>query len=261
MAQNIKAIKTRIKSIENTQKITKAMELVSSSKLKGATQNAVSVRPYFNSLKECVFNVLYFENIENNTVCHIVVAGDRGLAGGYNSNIFKIVDFKDSDIILPIGKKTVDFFKTKDANILSTDYINAQNITKQDCDKISELIINLYLDKKLGAVKLYYTKFENALTQIPQIYDILPVENDNKKLIIYEPSYNAVFDALISMYISGCVLYASRESFASELASRVNAMQSASKNASEMIDNLSLSYNRARQSAITQEISEIVAGK
>ncbi len=261
MAQNIKAIKTRIKSIENTKKITKAMELVSSSKLKSAIENAVSSKPYFEILKNCAFNILRFNNLQSKNICHIVIAGDRGLAGGYNSNVFKMADFDKDDFILPIGKKAIDFFKNRNTNVLSNDYSSVENISIDDCNNIAKLITSCYFEKKLGKVKIYYTEFKNALIQIPKSYDIIPTDNKDKRLIIYEVSYDAVFNKLMAMYISGGVFYASRMSYASELASRVNAMQSASKNAKEMIDNLNLSYNRARQGAITQEISEIIAGK
>lgn len=271
----MKAIKQRIKSVENTKQITKAMELVASSKLKKATDRIIKARPFFEILKEALddiaknnkdFTSPFCTHNKDLGVCHIVIAGDRGLAGGYNNNLFKTVDFKENDIVFPIGKKAIEFFEHKKANIYTDVYNVTEDISVSDCHTIGKELSKAYLDKKFGAIKIYYTKFVNVLTQVPQTDDILPIiydgeeKNQKQSLIIYEPSYETVFEMIVPQYISGIVYGASKESLASELSARRNAMQSANKNADEMINTLNLSYNRARQAAITQEITEIVAG-
>lgn len=271
----MKAIKSRIKSVENTKQITKAMELVASSKLRKATEKIVAARPFFEILKSALddiaknnkdFSSPFCTQFPERCVCHIVIAGDRGLAGGYNNNLFKSVNFNKEDIIFPIGKKAIDFFEHKGANIYTKVYDVTEDISISDCHTIGNELAKAYLEKKFGTLKIYYTKFVNVLTQTPVSDDILPIvyRGDEKEakqsLIIYEPSYEGVFDLIVPQYISGIVYGASKESLASELSARRNAMQSANKNADEMINTLNLSYNRARQAAITQEITEIVAG-
>ena len=275
MAGNMKAIKNRIKSVENTKQITKAMELVAASKLKKASAKIENSRPFFEILKETLdgiaknnrdFSSPFCTLDETKGVCHIVIAGDRGLAGGYNSNLFKSVLLGENDTVFPIGKKAIEHFEHIGANLFTKKYSVTGDVSISDCDAIGKEIANAYLEGKFGAVKVEYTKFVNFLSQTPSSDDILPIiyrgdeKSDKKSLIIYEPSYETVFNFAVPQYIGGVVYGAVAESLASELSARRNAMQSANKNADEMINNLSLSYNRARQAAITQEITEIVAG-
>ncbi|MBQ8540278.1 MAG: ATP synthase F1 subunit gamma [Clostridia bacterium] len=275
MAQSTKLIKNRIKSVEGTKQITKAMELVATSKLRRAKENMERIQPYFKSLKS-----LATELMKNNTdfsspfcksdgeksACHVVIAGDRGLAGGYNANLFRSLNIKDGDYIVPIGKKVCEYFAKKNVHILTYDYLLAAKVRSGDCMRIAQLIAADYKLGKFGRVDVSYTKFVNVLTHEPETETLLPfvpeIERERKPgvLTIYEPGVEAVFNQLIPQYISGIIYGAVTSSVASELSSRRNAMQAANKNADEMIEDLTLKYNRSRQSAITQEITEIVAG-
>ncbi len=275
MPQSTKIIKNRIKSVEGTKQITKAMELVATSKLRRAKENMERIKPYFESLCDLASDIM-----ENNTdfsspfckgdnekpACHIVIAGDRGLAGGYNANLFRSLDIKEGDYIVPVGKKVTEYFAKRNVHILTTDYSVAGNLRSSDCVQIADLVAKDYREGKFGKVDVSYTKFVNVLTFVPESEHLLPFcpnEEREKKarvLTIYEPSVEAVFNKLIPQYMSGIIYGAVTSSVASELSSRRNAMQSANKNADEMIADLTLKYNRSRQSAITQEITEIVAG-
>ncbi len=275
MAGSMKAIKNRIKSVESTKQITKAMELVATSKLRRAKERAEQTKPFFETLKATMdsiaaenkdFSSPFCHLDETKSVCHIVIAGDRGLAGGYNNNLFKSVKLQDNDIVLPIGKKSVEYFKKKNVEIITEHYAVVDDISMLDCLNIAETITKSFLEGKFSKLFVEYTKFVNVLTQIPASDEILPIVNEEKtdekkhSLIIYEPSAEAAFEYIVPQYISGVIYGAVASSLASELSARRNAMQSANKNADEMISSLSLLYNRARQAAITQEITEIVAG-
>ena len=278
MAGSMKAIKNRIKSVESTKQITKAMELVATSKLRKAKERIEESRPYFEILKDTLDDIsrsnkdfsspfCKVPKKENLVTCHIVIAGDRGLAGGYNNNLFKTVALSENDIVFPIGKKAVEHFERLGANIFTKDYAIVEDVSISDCAFIGETLAKAYLEGKFDALNIAYTKFVNVLSQVPSVTEVLPVVyNEDKKettrrnLIVYEPSAESVFDKIIPQYISGMIYGGISESYASELSARRNAMQSANKNADEMISSLSLSYNRARQAAITQEITEIVAG-
>ena len=249
---SMKDIKLRIKSVESTMQITKAMELVASSKLRKAKERQERCRPYFTGLKQTLesietathdFSSPYQQHREVKKRCLIVIAGDRGLAGGYNSNVFKSV--------LP----------------LLTEFAEAASVSVADCFTISNLVTQGYLSGQYDEVSVVYTCFVSMLTQTPAQDSLLPLEKLEAKdetgvrqLVLYEPSPSAVYDAIVPNYIAGMIYGAMSESVASELGARRTAMDAASKNASEMIEDLSLRYNRARQGAITQEITEIVAG-
>lgn len=275
MAQSTKLIKNRIKSVEGTKQITKAMELVATSKLRRAKENMERIKPYFESLKTLAtelmeantdFSSPFCKGDEEKSACHVVIAGDRGLAGGYNANLFRSLNIKDGDYIVPIGKKVCEYFAKKNVHILTYDYTLAGKVRSGDCMRIAQLIANDYKAGKFGRVDVSYTKFVNVLTHEPETETLLPfapeIEREKKAgvLTIYEPGVEAVFNQLIPQYISGIIYGSVTSSVASELSSRRNAMQAANKNADEMIEDLTLKYNRSRQSAITQEITEIVAG-
>ena len=276
---SMKDIKLRIKSVESTMQITKAMELVASSKLRKAKERQERCRPYFMGLKQTLesietatndFSSPYQQQREIKKRCLIVIAGDRGLAGGYNSNVFKSVQpmlEEGSVCVLPIGKRTVDFFARNGIEMLTTEFAEAADVSVADCFTISNLITKGYLDGQFDAVSIVYTQFVSMLTQTPVCDNLLPLKKTDSaaksgvhSLVLYEPSPSAVYDAIVPNYIAGMIYGAMCESVASELGARRTAMDAASKNASEMIDDLSLRYNRARQGAITQEITEIVAG-
>ena len=277
----MKDIKLRIKSVQSTMQITKAMELVASSKLRRAKERAENSRPYFDLLYKSLCDIAaavdsgiespFLQEREVKKTCYIVIAGDRGLAGGYNSNIFKMTAANCPDFaracFLPIGKKAVEHFKKRGAEILSEDFMTVEDITGEQAAAIADLICQAYLDGSIDKVELVYTSFVSMLSQSPVSLPVLPVEpshlehtGERQPLTIYEPDPAVLFDNLIPGYVTGMVYGGVCESLASELAARRNAMDAASKNAGEMIEDLSLKYNRARQGAITQELTEIVAG-
>lgn len=278
---NMKDVKRRIKSVESTMQITKAMQLVASSKLRKAKKRAEDTEPFFNSLYETMcdicrdsaFDSIYMrkqKDTKNSII--VVIAGDRGLAGGYNSNVLKTAAMRCDELkengtvkVVPIGKKAVEYFEKRNYEILTPYQHIAETLSIYDAIEIAEEIVDSFNKSETDNVELFYTTFVSALVQEPRTMKVLPVEllKDDEKQVsatIYEPSPETVFNGLIPRYISGILYGAIVESFASEQASRRTAMESASDNATEMIDNLSLQYNRARQATITQEITEIVSG-
>ena len=277
---SMKDIKLRIKSVESTMQITKAMELVASSKLRRAKERQERLRPYFTELKETLdeiesatsdFSSPYQQKREVKKRLLIVIAGDRGLAGGYNSNVFKAVSALCEDgvpvCVLPIGKRTVEFFSRKGFELVTTEFAEAASVSIPDCFTIANIVTKGFAGGQFDEVSVVYTRFVSMLTQTPDSELLLPLEAHEKQrrtgvapLVLYEPSPVAVYDAIVPNYIAGMIYGAMCESVASELGARRTAMDAASKNAAEMIDDLSLRYNRARQGAITQEITEIVAG-
>lgn len=277
---SMKDIKSRIKSMESTKQITKAMEMVASSKLRGAQQAAAASRPYFEILYKTMHDIAeantdltsaYVQPPRGEKTCFVVIAGDRGLAGGYNSNVLKLamagMQGKDA-VVLPVGKKATEYFQAHGVPLLNTLYPVAEHINAGECFTMANGLCQEFLKGTFDRVVLCYTNFVTVLTQDAASLPLLPlsiVTGDKKPaggkmLTIYEPSSVAVFQAIVPEYLGGVIYGALRESLCSEQAARRTAMDSATKNAEEMIDDLSLQYNRARQSAITQEITEIVAG-
>ena len=275
---SMKDIKLRIKSVESTMQITKAMELVASSKLRKARDRMEAARPYFlalyGNLNKLASYTVDFSSpfVQERPVkksAYVLVAGDRGLAGGYNNNMFKLFTAHAENknaVVIPVGKKAVDFCKRRNIEIFTDDYNNVEDFTSEHCTEIGAILTHRFADGQIDEVFICYTTFISMLSQSPEIIQILPLTNidsDNnqqEKLTEYEPDPEALFDILVPQFITGLVYGAVTESFASELAARRTAMDAASKNAQEMVSDLSLQYNRARQAAITQEITEIVAG-
>ena len=280
MAANMKAVKLRIKSVQNTMQITKAMELVASSKLRRAKERAETCRPYFVELYDTLkkiaygnteFTSIYAKEPKSEKICYVVIAGDRGLAGGYNSNLFKCMerDSKGKDfMVLPIGKKAVEYFKRRKVEIVTENYNEIAPIAIGDCFEMSNLLCKEFKNGTFGTIKLVYTEFVSMLSQTPHAVSVLPLtelteekpSEPVRNLIIYEPDSNEVFDAIVPEYLAGVLYGAVCDSLASEQAARRTAMESATSNAEEMIETLNLHYNRARQASITQEITEIVGG-
>ncbi len=274
----MKDIKRRIKSVESTMQITKAMELVASSKLRKAKEKVENSRPYFNTLYDTMRKISRSTRglksqftVEKDTgkKGYIVVAGDRGLAGGYNSNVLKAaVSHMDNNKypIISVGKKSMDFFSKRGYPLHGKFSSGAEAIEVAEIHQISEEAIELYKSGEIDELYIVYTKFISTLNQEPQIIKLLPLKFDDEgvaektSLTVYEPSPEGVFDYLVPKYIDGIIFGAIVESFASEQGARRTAMESATDNAEEMIGSLQLKYNRARQATITQEISEIVAG-
>lgn len=272
-----KEIKNRIRSMQSTKQIAKAMEMVAASKLRKAQNQVLSSRPYFEILFSTIHSILdssgelyspYLTARPVKKSAYIVIAGDRGLAGGYNSNVFKLVmtEIEDKDAaVLPIGKKAVEFFKTRQIPLLTANYAEAENISVGDCFSIAKRLCKQYLSGDFDEVYVTYTNFVSVLSQTPATLRLLPLvrqQADMRKTtdILYEPDGTTVFDTITPEYLGGVLYGALCESRASEQAARRTAMDSATQNADEMIAELSLEFNRARQAAITQEITEIVAG-
>lgn len=277
----MKEIKTRIKSVESTKQITKAMELVSSSKFRKAKERAESARPYFNTLYNTVQDIakntsnsrnVFLKERKVNNVCYIVIAGDRGLAGGYNSNILKAVIAHNklgTGKVITVGKKAKESLSKRGYEVI--DYIESvEKCVYEDANRVAQAAMEAYKNGEVDEVNLVYTEFISALSQEPKIVKLLPVTIDNtntekevkkgKAAVQYLPSADVVLGYVLPKYVSGSVYGAIAESFASEQAARRTAMESATDNANEMISKLELVYNRARQAAVTQEISEIVGG-
>ena len=270
-----KEIKNRIRSMESTKQITKAMEMVAASKLRRAQAQVLNSRPYFEILYSTIQDILA-KNQETDSAylkarpvkksLYVVIAGDRGLAGGYNSNILKMVaaqmEGKDA-MVLPIGKKALDYFRSHKASMLSESYGTAEDISVGDCFTIAKLLCNTYLAADVDEIYLAYTQFNSVLSQTATAMQLLPLQaeaKDTQSTMEYEPDSDTVLGAIVPEYLGGIFYGALCESRASEQAARRTAMDSATQNAEEMIADLSLQFNRARQAAITQEITEIVAG-
>ena len=274
-----KEIKNRIRSMESTKQITKAMEMVAASKLRRTQAQVLNSRPYFESLYATINDIVdstrdfsspYLIARPVKKILYIVIAGDRGLAGGYNSNVLKLVqaeiEGKDATV-LPIGKKSVDYFRSHKVPTFTETYAEAAGIGIGDCFSIAKQLSKAYLAGEFDEIRVAYTNFVSVLSQIPASLQLLPLirqetgrEGSVSSDIIYEPNSTEVFDAIIPEYLGGILYGALCESRASEQAARRAAMDSATQNADEMIADLSLKFNRARQAAITQEITEIVAG-
>ena len=275
-----KEIKNRIRSMESTRQITKAMEMVASSKLRRAQAQVLASRPYFQIFSATINDILennrdfsspFLKERPVNKVMYIVIAGDRGLAGGYNSNILKMVEaeLKGKDaVVLPIGKKAVEFFRSRKIPAFTETYAEAADIGVGDCFSIAKQLSKAFLNGAFDEVHIAYTNFVSVLSQVPAAKKLLPLVPEESDVpgvssqmdTVYEPGPEEVFAAIVPEYLGGILYGALCESRASEQAARRTAMDSATSNADEMIADLSLKFNRARQAAITQEITEIVAG-
>lgn len=274
-----KEIKTRIRSMEATRQITKAMEMVAASKLRRAQNQVLTARPYFEALYATIHDIVdansdfsspYLCARPGNRALYVVIAGDRGLAGGYNSNILKLVmeELTDKEAtVLPIGKKAAEFFKSRKLPALSMHYAEAGEVSLGDCFTIAKALSKQFLKGDYDEIYVAYTNFVSVLSQTPTTLRMLPLvrqetgrEGKQAADILYEPDSVRVFEEIIPEYLGGILYGALCESRAAEQAARRTAMDSATSNADEMIDKLSLEFNRARQAAITQEITEIVAG-
>ena len=283
---NAREIRLRMKSIKETKKITKAMKLISAAKLKKSRQQLEQTLPFFKKVQETIADILihstdidvkYFdkrENKSNKKSLFIVIAGDKGLAGGYNANVLKLAEKQlaeaQNPVILTIGHMCHNNFRRKGYQIFNEFAYPSQNPSVYRAREIGDVIIDEFVKGNIDEVYLIYTLMVNALRLEPQAMKLLPLDVNNLKDInlehttnhsfLYEPSPKAVFNVLVPKYLKGILYGALVESFTSELSARMMAMDSATSNADKMIQKLTLSYNRVRQAAITQEISEIVGG-
>lgn len=281
-ANGIKEIKRRIKSVRSTEHITNAMKLVSASKLRRAKAIFEKTNKYFGFVTESIEEIFnsnaevpidYLEgNREVNTSCYIVVTSSRGLCGSFNANIIKeasslIACDPEEPVIVAIGTKGRDFFAKKGYRIEEAYMLPPENIAFVETHEISKPIIEMYKNKEIDEVVLIYTSFVSSLEQKVRTVTLLPfaIQKDPAgpkpaKQVEYEPSVEEVFNYLVPKYVEIMIYRAIVESATCEHAARRMAMDSATDNARDMIADLTLNYNRARQSAITQEISEIVGG-
>lgn len=279
-----KEIRTQIKSIQNTQKITKAMEMVAASKMRKAQDRMRANRPYATKMRSVVghvasANVEYHhpylmarESVEN--VGYLVISSDRGLCGGLNTNAFKrgvasMREWQDKGAgiqVVTIGKKAGQFFGRLGVDIVAQVQDIGDAPTLEMLLGSIRVMLDAYDEGKIQRLYLVENEFVNTMTQAPQVTQLLPAAPDaDEKLVhhwdyLYEPDAKEVVDHLMTRYIESLVYQAVVENIACEMAARMIAMKSATDNAGELIDNLQLVYNKARQAAITQEISEIVGG-
>lgn len=279
---SLQAIKGRIKSVSSTKQITNAMNLVATAKLTKAKESALKSRPFFTEVQKVIQSIaknsenlnspLLMKN-ESNVKGYVVLAADKGLAGGYNANIGKLVinhiTNKDETRLITVGRKTREFFKARHFDVEKEILGISADPTYNDARELARYVIDLFNKGEVGEVYLAYTAFKSTIQQEPTLIRLLPVDiseiqetkNEGPKdLLTYEPSPEAVLDYLMPRYVTDVIYGGLVESSASEQGARMTAMDSATENANEMIAKLEIESNRARQAAITQELSEIVGG-
>lgn len=307
---NLKAIRDRIQSVKNTKKITEAMRLVAAAKVRRAQEQVLATRPFADALAQVLFslqNRLQFGDVslpllnqrEVKTVGLLIISGDRGLCGGYNTNVIRraeqrIAELKAQGInyqLIPCGRKAVQYFERRNAPIAAS-YVNLEQIpSAAEAAKIADELLSLFLSENVDRVELIYTRFVSLIASNPVVQTLLPmnpqgleeqdeifrlIDKDGRLAVertkigtstasfpqdmIFEQDPVQILDSLLPLYVNNQLLRALQESAASELAARMTAMSNASENASELVGNLTLGYNKARQAAITQELLEVVAG-
>lgn len=262
MAADMKQLRTRIKSVNSTLHLTKAMGLVASSKIRRANLAMSSAKAYLGAVSDIMDHLANgaesrkspFMNLRGERVRLIVIAGDRGLAGGYNANVFRLVAELGCTDILPIGKRACDRYRG--------DFLSSEDFTAADAARLANALCKDYLDGAFDKLGIVSTEYVSMMTQTAKVDWILPLEPRESRPVgtIFEPDRETILQTAVIEYVAGSIAAAVRESFACEVAARRMAMDSAGKNAQQMIDDLTIQYNTARQGAITQEITEIVAG-
>lgn len=279
---SMRDIKRRRDSIQSTGQITKAMKLVSTVKLQKAKGKAESTKPFFDLMYETVCNMLsksgninhkYLKSGESNKKAIITITANRGLAGGYNSNITKLITGsdipKEDALIYAIGTKGRDFL-TRHGYTIAEDYSDVINEPLYtDARAICDKLLKSFEDGEIGEIYLAYTSFKNTVVHVPQLIRLLPVDktamaakgvDTDTTPMNYEPEEDEALNMIIPKYVTSLIYGALIEAVASENGARMQAMDNATSNAEEMISDLSLKFNRARQASITQELTEIVAG-
>ncbi len=264
MGANTKLLRSRIKSVDSTLHLTKAMGLVASSKIRRANDAMMKSRQYADAVSTAVSMLTaspdcakspYVVGGDGDRIRLIVIAGDRGLAGGYNANVFRLVASLPQAEYIPIGKRACDRFGGTTNS--SEDYSSAE------ARALAKTLCEDFANNKFDKLGIVCTEYHSMMTQTATVRWVLPLERAEQSGgagIVFEPDEQTILPVAVLEYVSGMLMAAVRESFASEVAARRMAMDSAGKNAQEMIADLQLQYNRARQGAITQEITEIVAG-
>ncbi len=279
---NLKDIRKRINSVKSTQQITKAMQMVAASKLKKAQDSVVQARPYASKMSDVLASLAVrvkpgkhplLERREEKKVELLVITSDRGLCGGYNGNVIKAADSflktrgagGETALLSVIGRKARDYYRRRNWEF-QTEELNPGTTSFAQAEVVAQAIIDRYVAGETDAVYVAYTDFQSAMTQTVQIKRLLPVEpkalaeDEFPVEYLYEPSEEALLTDIIPRYVATQIFRMLLESIASEHGSRMTAMDSATKNANEMTDKLTLLYNRARQAAITTELMEIVSG-
>lgn len=264
MSANTKALRVRIKSVTSTLQLTKAMGLVASSKIRRANEAMMKGREFSQALEQTIGLLTtdtecqkspYMQKRETDRTRIVIIAGDRGLAGGYNANVFRLAaQFPDAEFI-PIGKRACERF--------SKPVISSERFSYEDAAEMAERLCNDFAKGEFDRLGILSTKYRSVMSQEANVKWLLPFEKREGKGdtgVVFEPDPITVLNSVAKDYIAGMITVGVRESFASEVAARRMAMDSAGKNAKQMISDLQLEYNRARQGAITQEITEIVAG-
>ena len=279
-----KEIRTKIKSIQNTQKITKAMEMVAASKMRRAQERMHQARPYAQKMRNVIAHVSqanleykhsFTQERPTKRDGFVIVSSDRGLCGGLNINLFRDVvnsltewQSQNAEIDLTtIGSKGFQFFNRVGANIVSEATRLGDTPRLEDLIGAVKVMLDAYVENRIDRLYLVHNHFQSTMSQTPQVEQLLPIhaEQPDETLIhhwdyLYEPDAKDVVDALMTRYIESLVYQGVVENIACEMAARMVAMKSASDNAGNLIDELQLVYNKARQASITQEISEIVGG-
>ena len=278
-----KEIKTKIASVQNTQKITNAMEMVAASKMRKAQESMAASRPYATNIRNVIGHIAlgnleyrhpYMEEREVKRVGYIVVSTDRGLCGGLNINLFKQVladaakwQSQDAEVeFAVVGSKATSFFNNMGAKVSAQISGLGDNPSITDLIGSVQVMLKAYDDGEIDKLFVVYNKFVNTMTQAPTVDQLLPLPKSDDEEIkhrwdyIYEPDANVLLDQLLVRYVESQVYQGVVENLACEQAARMVAMKAATDNAGELIDDLQLVYNKARQAAITQELGEIVAG-
>ena len=279
---SMRDIKRRKSSIQSTQQITKAMKLVSTVKLQKAKSHAEQTDPYFNYMYHTVSSMLaksgninhpYLTGGDSTKKAVVVITSNRGLAGGYNSNIVKLItgneDLKKEDLeIYAVGGKGVEGLSRRGYHIVSDDSAIMEAPSYSDAAALCKKVLDSFAKGEIGEIYLAYTHFKNTVSQEPKLIRLLPVDIEAQEetdeasnvLMNYEPNEEEALDMIIPKYVTSLFYGALVEAVASENGARMQAMDSATSNAEDMISDLSLKYNRARQGSITQELTEIIAG-
>lgn len=307
---NLKSIRDRIQSVKNTQKITEAMRLVAAARVRRAQEQVTATRPFADRLAQVLYNLqsrLRFEDVDLpllkkrdvQTVGILVISGDRGLCGSYNTNVIRRAENRAKELkaeglnykYILVGRKAIQYFQRREQPIDAT-YTGLEQIpTAAEASNIADELLSLFLSETVDRIELVYTKFVSLVSSRPVVQTLLPLdaqgldaddeifrlttrggefEVERQKItttvrsfsrdMLFEQDPVQILDALLPLYLNNQLLRALQESAASELAARMTAMNNASENASEIITDLTLSYNKARQAAITQEILEVVGG-
>ncbi len=280
-----KEIKTQIASIQSTQKITSAMEMVAASKMRKAQDRMNESRPYASKMRQVIAHLaksnpeykhLYLQQRELKRVGYIVVSSDRGLCGGLNINVFKktvqaMSEQNDNGVeidVCAVGSKSASFFNNYGGNVVASKTHLGDKADASELIGAVKVMLDSYDEGRLDALYVVYNNFVNTMTQSPNVEQLLPLQADISSVrsmnhhwdYLYEPDARELLTGLLTRYVESLVYQAVVENNACEQAARMLAMKSATDNAGELIDNLQMVYNKARQAAITQEISEIVSG-